>query len=376
MRFIKKIGLFFSPVFDADAFRTVLRNIQLFQPDVIHIHGFLPQWTWSAFEAAIRSDVPVVHTMHAYGLICPANLLLKADGQICKEPIRPIKTACLFNQCKTSGLALKIMNTRSLSSASARQITSHGHFTVISPTPVGRDLLIRDRVPKENVIIKPHSVPRNLFVSSKSASKQVLFVGRLTTEKGLPHIIREFHKLKPCGLRLKIIGDGPVRTSLEELAGSLGIADSIDFAGYQPAESCAREYASSLCLLVNPSSYEGFGLVVVEAFSAGLPVIAPKFGAMLFLVRDGFNGFLIDPENRLFSEKVKELQDSDSMRKWMGQNALVTYEALFTQKQNLPRLLGCYKYALMKARKSIPAILDSVNAANPEEDPYEGHAHK
>jgi glycosyltransferase involved in cell wall biosynthesis len=97
-----------------------------------------------------------------------------------------------------------------------------------------------------------------------------LFVGRLNVDKDIPTLLRAFAATKIPDARLEIVGDGPLRSELEALAESLGLAGRVRFRGYLPDPAVA--YREARCLVL-PSRRESFGNVVAEALDQGLAVV-------------------------------------------------------------------------------------------------------
>ena len=126
-------------------------------------------------------------------------------------------------------------------------------------------------------------------------------VARFLPKKNLQAALRgyaEFLRLEPgSGRKLLLCGSGPLEPELRALAGSLGLEGRVVFTGFLRAEEVAQTMARSLALLL-PSSEEQWGLVVNEAVALGLPVIcSTNVGARDALVRNGVNGFVVEPEN-------------------------------------------------------------------------------
>jgi glycosyltransferase involved in cell wall biosynthesis len=249
------------------------------------------------------------------------------------------------------------MNARSLSSKLAKFIVQHDYFTVIAPTSLGRSLLIKEGISDKNVLVKPHFTKNNKFKIQFSEKKDLLYVGRLSPEKGIEEIIYEFSKLRDLDLNLRLIGDGPIMAKLQKLSEDLGLSSKVKFLGNQPQEVCSKEYRKSKCLIMNSKSYESFGLVVIEAFAAGIPVIAPNFGTMRLIIKDGYNGFLVDPKILDFASKIETIFREHELYRKMCRHALDTYHERYTPEKNIEYLLGCYKYALIKSGKTIPNLL-------------------
>lgn len=118
----------------------------------------------------------------------------------------------------------------------------------------------------------------------------LLYVGRLAAEKRVEWLRALLYELP--GVRLAIVGDGPLRARLEAQ-----FADTPTvFAGYLRGEDLAQAYASA-DLFVFPSANETLGNVVLEAMASGLPVVAPRAGGVLDHVVDGENGLLFDKDD-------------------------------------------------------------------------------
>jgi glycosyltransferase involved in cell wall biosynthesis len=130
--------------------------------------------------------------------------------------------------------------------------------------------------------------------------RTMIFIGRLSIEKGLfdliesMKILREEYQVKT--VKLKIIGDGPLRRDLEHKASKLGLDDVIEFTGYVSHDKISK-HLTDAWLLVLPSLTEGLPKVVLEAMAAGRPVVATRVGGIPEVVEDGVNGFLVMPKN-------------------------------------------------------------------------------
>jgi glycosyltransferase involved in cell wall biosynthesis len=119
-------------------------------------------------------------------------------------------------------------------------------------------------------------------------------VGRLCPEKGHATFLEAVAAagLSPARARFVIVGDGPLRPALERRARGLGVGDQVQFLGWR---TNARAIIASLDLLVVPSLTEGSPLVVAEALSAGVPVLASRVGDIPTRVSSGGNGVLVAP---------------------------------------------------------------------------------
>ena len=144
---------------------------------------------------------------------------------------------------------------------------------------------------------------------------RILFAGRLQKQKNLTFLFEQLARLPAGTFELHLVGDGPEKRHLEDLAAHLGIEDAITWHGWVPRKALPALYRSADCL-VNPSLYEGMPNIVLEAMACGLPVIASKVPGNDALVRDGETGFLFglqDPAG--LTSALIQLRDADLCRR-------------------------------------------------------------
>lgn len=179
--------------------------------------------------------------------------------------------------------------------------------------------------------------PRLLSIDGAEASqktaggpKTALFVGRLVHEKGPDLIIKAAGILKGSGLKFNIVGEGAMKPYLEDMSRKGGLTDQVRFLGHVTDRELAGLYRSSYAC-VFPSLYEPFGIVALEAMSAGVPVVVSKTGGLDEIVEDGTNGLEFTPgsaeslaraiqrlldEPALFSKLVENGRGSLSKYSW------------------------------------------------------------
>jgi len=127
------------------------------------------------------------------------------------------------------------------------------------------------------------------------AGKYCIYVGQLLPRKGVVHLVEAFKGVK-ADIKCVIVGEGPDKAKLCELVNNLDLRRKIRFVGAVPLGDLVKLYASA-SFFVLPSLSEGLPLVVVEAQSCGLPVIASEVGGIPEVIMDGYNGFLVKPQD-------------------------------------------------------------------------------
>jgi len=186
---------------------------------------------------------------------------------------------------------------------------------------------------KKNIIVIPNGISLGKY---KELPKQVIrdkfkihpdekiivFVGSLRPVKGLKYLIEAFkiiNKKNPMA-RLFLVGDGPERHSLEDIAEKDGLKAKVNFIGQIENDEIPK-YMAAADIFVLPSLSEGFPGVVLEAMASGLPIVATKVRGLPEIVKDGENGFLVEPENPgQIAEKALALLGGDKLREKISNN--------------------------------------------------------
>jgi glycosyltransferase involved in cell wall biosynthesis len=149
-----------------------------------------------------------------------------------------------------------------------------------------------------------------------------LCISRLAPEKNLVCLIQAFARLAESAknVRLVLVGDGPLRSDLERLAGQLGIHAQVTLVGSVPYAQIP-EYIAAADLFVFPSTSETHPLVIVEAMAGGLPVVVADSPAYLDTVEDGVNGFVAPDDPQALAERMARIVGDPELRLVMGQRS-------------------------------------------------------
>lgn len=175
--------------------------------------------------------------------------------------------------------------------------------------------------PSARITIIPNAInSKNFSNIDISFDKFVLFIGRLVFYKNLEVIILAFRLVLEDvpAAKFFIIGDGPMRSKWEELVISYRLSQNVIFLGHVSTER-KNEMLKKCSALVFPSTHEGFGLVVLESFQMGKPVLAASVRPLDEIIRDGVDGYLIPPDRpKKWAEKIIELLNRTTLSKDMG----------------------------------------------------------
>jgi colanic acid/amylovoran biosynthesis glycosyltransferase len=221
----------------------------------------------------------------------------------------------------------------------------------IAPSDWGKLQVIRCGVSLEQLRFTPRKQP-NVTTGA------LICVGRLSPEKAHAGLFEAFLAIsrKHPSARLRLIGDGPCRLELVELAARLGLSAHIDFLGACPEEDTLAQIAHS-DLLVLPSLLEGLPVVLMEAMAQGVPVVAPRLAGIPELVDHGATGLLFTPSDwdDLATQIIRLLNDG-ALRASIAIRAREKIENEFDIQNSSEALSRKFLASRDKLRSSPPSL--------------------
>ncbi len=176
--------------------------------------------------------------------------------------------------------------------------------------------------------------------------RDFLFLGRLSEEKGLDRLVALWRDVPA---RLVVVGDGPERARLEAMAPA-----TVEFRGSVPSDQVGSFLAGARALVLPSICYEGAPRTVVEAYAAGVPVVANRHGALPGIVADGVTGLLAEPGVADSWRKALEALLVDETSERLGQGAFSAWRSGYSPEQGLADLEAAYATVTVSARSERP----------------------
>lgn len=183
----------------------------------------------------------------------------------------------------------------------------------------------------------------------------LLFVGRLDRRKGFLNLLETFFKIKPDypNLQLKVVGpfDSKACEPYQKMAQAHHVTD-IEFVGYIAPEKLPEYYHSADIFCAPSIGYESFGLVLLEAMAAGLPLVASDIAGYRSVVTDGREGLLVPPgQPSRLARALRQLLDNPHQRYQMGQRGRLK-AAGYSWDRIVDEILVVYRYTIERKKKS------------------------
>ena len=251
--------------------------------DILHFHEpFVPFLSPTVLD---QSDTVNIATFHAFGGFSPSYWV---------------------GSKVTRHLAAKLHGRIAVSGAARHFISRYfpGDYRII---PNGVDL---DRF-----------ADAEPFEELRDGTINILFVGRFEERKGLIHLLRAYHRLRKrhVDARLLVIGTGPKQREYRRFVGLRGIRD-VEFLGRVSDDAKARYFASADIFCAPATGQESFGIVLLEAMAAGVPIVASDIHGYKSVVQRGVQGLLVEPRNpRALAAALYRLANDPELRHEMGE---------------------------------------------------------
>ncbi|NET40818.1 glycosyltransferase [Okeania sp. SIO2B3] len=297
-----------------NTYKIVRRELEKFQPEIIHVDEperlFFAFFRLAGIEFARKNNIPCVCTFRTNFLDYFEDFLPLPKGiNLMLKLIFEKSFVSIYNQYDLTLVS---------SSVTYQKIVNMGIKNVKYTNFHGFDM-----EKFESATITTNFWESNYQIPNLTNKVKIVFLGRLTEDKGWQFTLDAFTKLQQLvnleNIAIIIVGDGPMRDEISNRLTKL--TKNVYLLGRVPPENIPNILKNS-DFHVTASEKETRGLTVLEAFAASIPVVAPQAGGVVENIQDGWNGLLFTPRNQEnFCEKLKLLIEDSNLRIQMGINA-------------------------------------------------------
>ncbi len=341
---LKKASLPARTIWNWESFHDLKAVLREYRPEVVHVHNTFPLLSAAVLHACRDAGVPVVATLHNYGLAC-ANRAFFRDGAVChdcadRSPVSSVLHGC-FRDSRAATVPVAIATAaphrawRSLVSA------------IILISASQRDLLRGVGLPEDRVFVRYNLITRRDRLQT-APEPMVVYAGRLDEIKGVRLLMAGWDRYREeagePGLRLAVAGAGTLDGEVTAWAST---RPSVALTGALSSAECASLISRARAVLLPSAWEETFGLVAIEAMAAGVPPIAAGHGSFPELITPGVDGELFDPgDPAALGRAIADVERNPERYATYGEQARKTYEQRFDPETNLAELLEIYRFAI------------------------------
>lgn len=328
------------------AARAIRQVVARFRPDVVHVHNTFPLVSPAIFHALAGTGVARVLTLHNYRLFCPAAIPMRA-GKVCtdcldrRSVLPALQHGCYRNsRLATAPLAMNV----ALHRAAGTWTKEVDAF--IALTEFQRQRMIDAGLPASRVHVKPNFYPGSpVVVPWVQRKPYIVFAGRLTAEKGVATLVRAWQLWGQDAPELRVLGGGELHGELERMAAGLPVR----FLGQLSAAEAQQQIAEASLLVLPSECFEGFPMVVREAFAFGTPAAVSDLGPLPSIVKHGESGVVFEAGNP--SSLLQELRQAwctPGLLEQLGRGARAAFEAHYTEDANYRTMMLIYEKAMKR----------------------------
>lgn len=325
-------------IWSRTAARSVEQAIERFRPDVVHCHNTYHHLTPSIFRPIRRAGIPIAMTVHDFKLVCPTYRMIDGSGAQCDACVEGSVVNVVKRRCQSGSLVQSAV--LMAESGLHRRIGAYdavGAF--VCPSEHLANLLRRggfgDRV---------HHLPSGYDLDSVTPRTEpgtgVAYVGRLSWEKGVDHLIEAVALLDE--VHLTVCGDGPQRADLEALAAAR-LPGRITFRGHLGRAEVLAELSCAAVAAVPSVWSENQPLAIIEAMACGVPVVCGDEPALREMVVADESGTTVDPrDHRALATALERFVTDPELQRRLAITARARAERIHDMRRHLDALDATY----------------------------------
>lgn len=312
-------------------------------PSIAHFHNTFLLISPSAYYVCQDAGVPVVQTLHNYRLLCPTATLFR-QGKVCEDCLNKTPPwPGVLHRCYRDSASQTLVVALMLTLHRWMRTWSQQVDLYIALTEFAKRKFVEGGLSADRIVVKPNFIHPDPGVGS-GRGNHALFVGRISSEKGLQTLIQAWQDLED--IPLKIAGEGPL---LGEFHTAVEMQDlnQVELLGRLSHKQVLALMRDARFLVFPSECYEGFPMTIAEAFACGVPVVTSKLGGMAEIVKDSYTGLHFEPGNTSdLATKVDWAWTHPRRIEEMGENARREYEDKYTAEMNYELLLQIYQRVL------------------------------
>lgn len=334
---IKKILLPFMMIFNLRTYREIRKIIKEENIDIVHVHNTLNLVSPAVYYAALSLKVPVIQTIHNFRLLCPSGTFYR-DGHICEDCVAKgmrcsIKHGC-YRESKLQTL-IYVFNLKI-----HQFLGVYGKINYIALTEFNKEKLLNfKQIEDKRIFIKPNFSENSInMVPYEQRDDYFVFVGRIDKLKGIEMLLQAWKTMGKEALELIICGTGPEEEWCKKYIEENELL-KIKMMGFLSIREVNKMIAYSKALILPTQWYEGFPMVIVEAYSNGTPVIGSNLGNTGNIIKENKTGLKFSANSlKELSECIEKIKQNNTI----CDSVIQEYRENYTKEKNYEILKAIY----------------------------------
>jgi len=319
----------------------LLNNTEI---DIAHFHIFQHQISPSVFAPLRKAGIPIVLTLHDLKPMCP-NYQMYTHGHTCEKCKGHKYYNCFLNSCTKGSRAKSLINT----------IEMYFHHYMGYYRDVDRYIAVSNffknkmsefGFSKDNIEYIPNFIDTNRFRYSPADNGYALFLGRLSSEKGVDILLKACETTPE--IPVVIAGTGPKEDELKEIVKRKGL-NNVEFVGFKSGDDLLTLITEASFTILPSQVYENCPMSILESMAVGTPVLGAKIGGIPELIEENVDGYtFVASDPKSLSEKMKLLWSDPDKRLMMGRKGSEKVHERNTPEMQYKNLINLYNSVLGK----------------------------
>ncbi len=331
--------------YSSEAKNKISQLLKDMQPDIAHVHLYKADLTPSILPELKKQNIPVVITLHDYGMLCPHNLMLDGKMNICNRCVTGSALNCIIHKCNRNNLILSSLSAFEYLFQNAIFPFEKYFNKIIAVSKFGQKLHKDSGKFKRKVDHLYNFYPYlEKTEPNRKKGNYFLYFGRLSGEKGVKTLLTAWLG-KERNSTLKVVGTGELFDDLSQIA---AFSKSIEMIGFKSGDELNTLIREASFIIVPSEWYENNPLTVIEAYANGKPVIGSNIGGIPEIIDDGNTGYLFEMKSvNDLSEKIDHAESlSEAEYAYLSDNARKFADMHFSPDTHYENLIELYNQTI------------------------------
>jgi glycosyltransferase involved in cell wall biosynthesis len=338
---LQKAAFFPQTVYSPRTEGDMARVVREFRPQVAFIHNVYPLISPSVYHALHSLGVPTLQVLHNFRPFC-TNGLFYIEGEVCELCKHGNYFNAVSRKCYKDNYALSALYATTMAvNRSAGLLDKISGFICL--TEFFRIKMREIGIPERQLFVRPNFV-KAPPLSSDTANRPgdyILFMGRLSAEKGVSALLRAFESVR--NLPLKILGTGPAEAELRSFVRDKQLSN-VELLGFKSGDEKWDLLRNARALILPSEWYENFPVTVLEAYMASRPVLAARIGGLPYIVEDGKTGLLFEPADvKGMAARIEQIFHQPEQAVRMGAYGRQLVETRYSPDEGYENLMKIFR---------------------------------